>query len=100
MKNKFGLFSLFSKIGKDRTANSPLGRLLRDEEGSYLLNMTVAIAGFIGVAGLATEGALIFYNHRAVQSAADAAAYSAAIAYSIDGICRYYDRSESDRCQL
>src|SRR4029079_6263935 len=29
-------------------------------------------------------GALIFYNHRTVQSAADAAAYSAAIAYSID----------------
>ena len=59
-------------------------RLLRDEEGSYLLYMTLAIPVFIGVAGLATEGALLFYNHRTVQSAADAAAYSAAIAYSID----------------
>ena len=46
--------------------------------------MTLAIPVFIGFAGLATEGALLFYNHRTVQSAADAAAYSAAIAYSID----------------
>ena len=61
-------------------------RLLRDEEGSYLLYMTLAIPVFIGFAGLATEGALLFYNHRTVQSAADAAAYSAAIAYSIDNV--------------
>jgi Flp pilus assembly protein TadG len=61
-----------------------LARLLRDEEGSYLLYMTVAIPAFLGLASFATEGALIFYNHRTVQSAADAAAYSAAIAYSID----------------
>ena len=63
---------------------SGLTRLLRDEEGSYLLIVSVAISGFIGLAGLATEGALIFYYHRAVQSAADSAAYSAAVAYSID----------------
>jgi Flp pilus assembly protein TadG len=61
-----------------------LARLLRDEEGSFLLYVTAAIPVFIGLAGLATEGALIFYNHRNVQSAADSAAYSAAIAYSID----------------
>ena len=59
-------------------------RLLRDEEGSYLLYMTVAIPVFIGFAGLATEGGLLLYNHRTLQSAADAAAYSAAIAYSND----------------
>ena len=47
--------------------------------------MTLAIPVFIGLASLATEGALLFYNHRSVQSAADAAAYSAAISYSIDG---------------
>ena len=59
-------------------------RLLRDEEGSYLLYMTVAIPVFIGFAGFATEGALLLYNHRIIQSATDAAAYSAAIAYSND----------------
>ena len=88
MKNKFRLFSLFSKLlGKDRLARSPqlLARLLRDEQGSYLLIATAAIPVFIGVASLATEGALIFYNHRSVQSAADAAAYSAAWSYYYDG---------------
>ena len=103
MKNKFGLFSLFSTLGKDRLASSPrlLARLLRDEDGSYLLYLTLAIPFFIGFAALATEGALIFYNHRTVQSAADSAAYSAAIAYSNDHkLCRYYDTSASDLCQL
>src|SRR5690242_9133943 len=86
MKNKFGFFSFFSKLGKDRLASSPrfLARLLRDEDGAYLLIATLAIPVFIGLAALATEGALIFYNHRSVQSVADSAAYSAAIAYSLD----------------
>ena len=70
-------------------------RLLRDEEGSYLLYMTVAIPVFIGFAGLATEGALLFYNHRTVQSAADAAAYSAAIAYSIDSTADITTQAEA-----
>src|SRR6266566_3551392 len=86
MKTKFGLFSLLSRLGKDNHASSPrlLARLLRDEEGSYLVIVTLAIPVFIGLAGFATEASLIFYNHRSVQSAADAAAYSAAVAYSID----------------
>jgi Flp pilus assembly protein TadG len=86
MKTKFGLFFPLSRLGKDKHENGPrlLARLLRDEEGSYLLIMTLSMAVFIGLAGLATEGALIFRNHRTVQSAADAAAYSAAIAYTHD----------------
>jgi Flp pilus assembly protein TadG len=86
MKSKFRFLSLLSRLGKDKHASGPrlLARLLRDEEGSYLLIVTLAMPVFIGLAGLATEGALIFYNHRTVQSAADSAAYSAAIAYSID----------------
>src|SRR5690242_20659176 len=86
MKNRFGLLSLFWRLARRRLVCSPrlLPRLLRDEDGSYLLIATLAIPVFIGLAALATEGALIFYNHRTVQSAADAAAYSAAIAYSIN----------------
>jgi Flp pilus assembly protein TadG len=86
VKTKRGLFSLLAKLGKNKRATGPrlLARLIRDEEGSYLLYMTITIPIFIGLAGLATEGALIFYNHRNVQSAADSAAYSAAISYSLD----------------
>jgi Flp pilus assembly protein TadG len=88
VKTKLGLFS---RLGKDEHASSPrlLARLLRDEDGSYLLYMTLVMPILIGVAGLATEGGLIFYNHRSVQSAADAAAYSAAWSY-------YYDQSAAN----
>ena len=75
MNVKFWDRSPLSRPGNER-GGSPrlLTRLLRDEEGSYLLYMTLTIPIFIGLAALATEGALIFYNHRDVQSAADAAA--------------------------
>jgi Flp pilus assembly protein TadG len=86
VKTKFRFLSLLFRLRKDKHASGPrlLARLLRDEEGSYLLIMTVAMPVFIGFAGLASEGGLLFYNHRTLQSAADAAAYSAAIAYSFD----------------
>lgn len=86
MKLKWGSLPLLSRLGKDRHASGPglLARLLRDEDGSYLLYFTIAFPIFIGLAGLSTEGSLLFYNHRTLQSAADAAAYSAAIAYSLD----------------
>jgi Flp pilus assembly protein TadG len=86
MNSKFRFFSPLLRLGKDRLACSlrPLARLLRDEEGSYLLFMSVLLPVVIGVAGLGAEGGLLLYNHRTLQSAADAAAYSAAIAYSYD----------------
>ena len=51
MTIRFGLFPL-------------LRRLLRDEDGAYLLYMSLALPAFIGVSGLATEAALIFYTER------------------------------------
>lgn len=87
MKIKFGLFSLRSQLDKDKRISGPrlLARLLHDEEGAYLLYMTLTIPILLGLAALGTEGALLTYYHRQVQSAADAAAYSAAVSYSIDG---------------
>jgi Flp pilus assembly protein TadG len=83
MKNRLGSFSLFSKLGKGRFVRS-LARLPRDEDGSYLLLMTLVVPVLIGLGGLAAEASFLFYNHRTLQSAADAAAYSAAISYSND----------------
>jgi Flp pilus assembly protein TadG len=84
MKSKFRFLSLLSRLGKDEHARRPrlLARLLRDEEGSFLVYVTLAIPVFLGFAAFASEGSLVFYNHRALQSATDAAAYSAAVAYS------------------
>jgi hypothetical protein len=46
--------------------------------------MTFVLPVLVGFAGLAGEASLLFYNHRTLQSAADAAAYSGAISYSND----------------
>ena len=76
MKTKPGLFSLLAKLGKGKRASGPrlLARLIRDEEGSYLVYMIFILPVLIGVGGLAGEASLLLYNHRTLQSAADAAA--------------------------
>ena len=46
----------------------------------YLIYMTLITPVLIGVAALGTEGGLRLYQHQNLQGAADAAAYSAAVA--------------------
>ena len=84
MKTIPGPFFLLLRLAKDRLARSHrlLARLLHDEAGSWLISMTIMLPVLIGVAGLGTEGGMLFYQHRSLQSAADAAAYNAAITYS------------------
>jgi Flp pilus assembly protein TadG len=71
---------MFFALGK--FGHRLLARFWRDEEGAWLIYTSVMMPVLIGVAGLGTEGGLLFYQHRTLQSAADAAAYSAAISYS------------------
>ena len=52
--------------------------------GRLGLSTTLILPVLIGVAGLGTEGGMLFYQHRSLQSTADAAAYSAAMSYSYD----------------
>jgi Flp pilus assembly protein TadG len=79
-----GLFFFLFRLAKDRRARGHrlFARLLRDEEGAWLISTTIMLPVLIGVAGLGTEGGMLFYQHRSLQSAADAAAYSAALACS------------------
>jgi hypothetical protein len=55
-----------------------LVRLLRDEEGSYLVLFAFLLPVLVGVAGLGTEGGLWLYTQQALQGAADSAAESIA----------------------
>src|SRR5437868_4359284 len=84
MRSKIRFLSLPSWLRKDKHASGPrlLARLLGDEVGSYIIYGAVMLPVLIGVSGLASEGGLLFYNYRTLQSAADGAAYSAAVAYS------------------
>jgi Flp pilus assembly protein TadG len=83
MTLEFGFFSPRARHGKDGHASRPglLARLLRNEDGSTIVYMTLAVPVLIGIAGLGSEGGAWLYKHRVVQSAADNAAYSAATAY-------------------
>ena len=75
-----GLFSLLLRLAKDRRARGHrlLARLLRDEEGAWLISYDDHVAGPDRCRGPWYEGGMLFYQHRSLQSAADAAAYSAA----------------------
>ena len=58
-------------------------RFGRDESGNYLIIMAVVMPVLVGAAGLGTEEGYWLYIHHKEQSAADAAAISAATAYGV-----------------
>ncbi|MGY4506347.1 hypothetical protein ACVWYH_010304 [Bradyrhizobium sp. GM24.11] len=74
------------RFAKPDAANRPglLARLLRNDEGSIIVYMTIAVPVLIGIAALGSEGGFWLYQKRMLQSAADNAAYSAAAAYGAD----------------
>jgi Flp pilus assembly protein TadG len=57
---------------------STLKRFLRDESGTYVIIMALAMPVLVGTAGLGTEVAWWYYKHKNMQSAADSGAVSAA----------------------
>src|SRR6476646_8356414 len=60
-------------------------RFRRDRSGSYVIIVGLAAPALVGLVGLGTEYGLWMYTHQGAQSAADAAAFSAAQAYSVSG---------------
>jgi len=62
-----------------------VSRFRRDESGSYFIIAGLVTPALIGLVGLGTEYGLWMYTHQNAQSAADAAAFSAAQSYSING---------------
>lgn len=59
------------------------GALWRDEHGSYSLITALLLPILVGFVGFGTEVGLWMFEHQKMQAAADAAAYSAALAYSL-----------------
>jgi Flp pilus assembly protein TadG len=58
-----------------------LRRFRRDQSGGYLVIAGLMMPVFVGLVGLGTDATLWLYKHRAMQSAADSSAFSAATAY-------------------
>jgi Flp pilus assembly protein TadG len=58
-----------------------LGRLCRDRSGNVSIIVAVALPLILGSVGLGTEAALLMMKRQQMQKLADAAAYSAAVAY-------------------
>jgi Flp pilus assembly protein TadG len=67
------------KRGK-RLSIGELQRLIRDREGGVAVMTAVTMTSLLGVAGLGTEATLWYVAERNLQSATDAAAYTAATA--------------------
>src|SRR3954454_16732923 len=86
MKLIFKFFSQRPRPGNDKHASrlGSLARFRRNEEGSIIVYMTIAVPVLIGIAALGSEGGFWLYQKRMLQSAADNAAYSAAAAYAAD----------------
>jgi Flp pilus assembly protein TadG len=61
------------------------GRFLGNQDGSYIISAAFLLPVVIGATGLGTEAGLWYYKHQNLQSAADAAAVSAATAYYAQG---------------
>jgi Flp pilus assembly protein TadG len=56
--------------------------ILQSREGAVAIHMGLIIASLIGMGALASEIGFVTYKHRQMQSAADAAAFGAAVALS------------------
>jgi Flp pilus assembly protein TadG len=61
-------------------ACKPASALLRDRRGATAAVIALSLTGLAGVGGLATEGASWYFTSRRMQSAADTAAFSGALA--------------------
>jgi Flp pilus assembly protein TadG len=57
--------------------------LWRDRRGSYSMMTALLLPVLAGFAAFGSEVSLWFYNHQTMQGAADAAAYGAALSYSL-----------------
>jgi Flp pilus assembly protein TadG len=53
---------------------------IRSQDGVVAIQMAVSLAALLGMAGLATDVGLVVYKQRQMQAAADAAAFSGAMA--------------------
>ena len=57
--------------------------LWRDRSGAYSIVTAVMMPVLVGFAGFGTEAGLWYFDHQKMQGAADAAAYSADLAYNL-----------------
>jgi len=71
--------------------------ILRDRRGGTAVLLAVSMTGILGLAGLATEGADWYKTKRAMQAAADAAAFSAVVGQSAGGSITTEARSVTAR---
>src|ERR1051325_11033313 len=83
-----GLFVLLAKtqaLGSRDMRSNIFVRFGRDESGSYLVITAILLPMLTGLVGLGTDYGFWLQVHRQMQNAADAAAYSAAVAMTNGG---------------
>jgi Flp pilus assembly protein TadG len=72
----------------------------RDRRGAYAMATALALPVVTGFAALGTETGLWFYQHQAMQAAADNAAYTAALAQSLGDSSTYATEAKAVAARL
>jgi Flp pilus assembly protein TadG len=73
--------------------------LWRDRRGSYSMVTALMLPVLVGSVGLGTETGLWYFDHQKMQGAADAAAYSAEIAYAAGNTAGYQTEAKAVAAQ-
>ena len=68
----------------------------RSREGAVAIHMALIMGAMLGMGALASEIGFVLYKHRQMQSAADAAAYGAAIAKSTGHPASFATEADAD----
>ena len=82
-----------------KPGGSNLRRLWRDRSGAYSIVTALMLPVLVGFAGFGTEAGLWFFDHQKMQGAADAAAYSAGLAYSLGNTAGYSTEAKAVAAQ-
>ena len=72
-----------------------LRALWRDRHGAYSIVTALMMPVLVGFAGFGTETGLWYFEHQKMQGAADAAAYSADLAYNLGNTSTYQSEAKA-----
>ena len=82
-----------------RRGQALLRDIWRDRSGAYSIITAVMLPVFVGFVGFGTETGLWYFDHQKMQGAADAAAYSGGLAYSLGDTSGYQTEAKAVAAQ-
>ncbi|MBV8533986.1 MAG: hypothetical protein JO128_00255 [Alphaproteobacteria bacterium] len=82
-----------------KSGSTMFRRLCRDRRGAYSVITALMLPVLVGFAGFGTETGLWYFKHQQLQGAADAAAYSADLAYNLGNTSTFQSEAKAIAAQ-